>query len=61
MVYIVRTGQLSVPLSLTFHPEDMNGILKSLSTPPARIASLNGEVVTLQSRLGEAIASLTFE
>ena len=31
MAYIVRTGQLTGPLSLTFHPEDMNDILKSFS------------------------------
>ena len=31
MAYIVRTGQLTAPLSLTFHPEDMNDILKSFS------------------------------
>ena len=31
MAYIVRTGQLAAPLSLTFHPEDMNDILKSFS------------------------------
>jgi hypothetical protein len=31
MAYIVRTGQLTVPISLTFHPEDMNDILKSFS------------------------------
>ena len=31
MAYIVRTGQLAAPLNLTFHPEDMNDILKSFS------------------------------
>ena len=31
MAYIVRTGQLSGPLSLTFHPEDMNDVLKSFT------------------------------
>ena len=31
MAYIVRTGQLAAPVSLTFHPEDMNDILKSFS------------------------------
>src|SRR3954451_5592672 len=31
MAYIVRAGQLAAPLSLTFHPEDMNDILKSFS------------------------------
>ncbi|HEX5108614.1 MAG TPA: hypothetical protein VFV95_09220 [Vicinamibacterales bacterium] len=29
MAYIVRSGQLTAPLSLTFHPEDMNDVLKS--------------------------------
>jgi hypothetical protein len=31
MAYIVRAGQLASPLSLTFHPEDMNDVLKSFS------------------------------
>ena len=31
MAYIVRTGQLTAPLSLTFHPEDMNDVLKSFT------------------------------
>ena len=31
MAYIVRSGQLDVPASLTFHPEDMNDVLKSFS------------------------------
>src|SRR6187399_2579876 len=31
MAYIVRSGQLSGPVSLTFHPEDMNDVLKSFS------------------------------
>jgi hypothetical protein len=31
MAYIVRAGQLTGPLSLTFHPEDMNDVLKSFS------------------------------
>jgi hypothetical protein len=31
MAYIVRTGQLAGPVSLTFHPEDMNDVLKSFS------------------------------
>ncbi|HEX5000525.1 MAG TPA: hypothetical protein VFY29_20045, partial [Terriglobia bacterium] len=31
MAYIVRSGQLSAPLSLTFHPEDMNDVLKSFT------------------------------
>lgn len=31
MAYIVRSGQLAAPLSLTFHPEDMNDVLKSFS------------------------------
>ena len=31
MAYIVRTGQLTAPMRLTFHPEDMNDILKSFS------------------------------
>jgi len=31
MAYIVRSGQLDAPLSLTFHPEDMNDVLKSFS------------------------------
>jgi hypothetical protein len=31
MAYIVRGGQLKAPLSLTFHPEDMNDVLKSFT------------------------------
>ena len=31
MAYIVRTGRLTTPVSLTFHPEDMNDILKSFT------------------------------
>jgi hypothetical protein len=31
MAYIVRSGRLDGPLSLTFHPEDMNDVLKSFS------------------------------
>ncbi|HEX4996871.1 MAG TPA: hypothetical protein VFY29_01515, partial [Terriglobia bacterium] len=31
MAYIVRSGQISAPLSLTFHPEDMNDVLKSFT------------------------------
>jgi len=31
MAYIVRSGQLTAPVSLTFHPEDMNDILKSFT------------------------------
>src|SRR5262245_56321446 len=31
MAYIVRSGQLSTPLSLTFHPADMNDVLKSFT------------------------------
>src|SRR5688572_19407851 len=31
MAYIVRSGQISAPVSLTFHPEDMNDILKSFA------------------------------
>jgi hypothetical protein len=31
MAYIVRGGQITTPLSLTFHPEDMNDILKSFT------------------------------
>jgi len=31
MAYIVRSGQITAPVSLTFHPEDMNDILKSFT------------------------------
>lgn len=31
MAYIVRSGQIAAPVSLTFHPEDMNDILKSFT------------------------------
>jgi hypothetical protein len=31
MAYIVRSGQLTAPMSLTFHPEDMNDVLKSFT------------------------------
>ncbi|HEX4998972.1 MAG TPA: hypothetical protein VFY29_12150 [Terriglobia bacterium] len=31
MAYIVRSGQLTAPISLTFHPEDMNDVLKSFT------------------------------
>jgi len=31
MAYIVRSGQISAPISLTFHPEDMNDVLKSFT------------------------------
>jgi hypothetical protein len=31
MAYLVRTGQLAAPVSLTFHPEDMNDVLKSFT------------------------------
>src|SRR5690349_21164127 len=31
MAYIVRSGQLASPLSLTFHPEDMNDVLEAFS------------------------------
>jgi len=31
MAYIVRSGQMSSPVSLTFHPEDMNDVLKSFT------------------------------
>src|SRR5688572_16113491 len=31
MAYIVRSGQITTPVSLTFHPEDMNDILKSFT------------------------------
>jgi hypothetical protein len=31
MAYIVRTGQLTAPVTLTFHPEDMNDVLKSFT------------------------------
>src|SRR6185295_20160992 len=31
MAYIVRSGQLNSALSLTFHPEDMNDVLKSFT------------------------------
>jgi len=31
MAYIVRSGQISAPVSLTFHPEDMNDVLKSFT------------------------------
>jgi hypothetical protein len=31
MAYIVRSGQLTAPVSLTFHPEDMNDVLKSFT------------------------------
>src|SRR5436190_14475579 len=31
MAYIVRSGQLTTPMSLTFHPEDMNDVLKSFT------------------------------
>jgi hypothetical protein len=31
MAHIVRSGQLTAPVSLTFHPEDMNDVLKSFT------------------------------
>jgi len=31
MAYIVRSGQISAPINLTFHPEDMNDVLKSFT------------------------------
>jgi hypothetical protein len=31
MAYVVRSGQLTAPLNLTFHPEDMNDVLKSFT------------------------------
>ena len=31
MAYIVRSGQITSPVSLTFHPEDMNDVLKSFT------------------------------
>lgn len=31
MAYIVRGGQIAAPVSLTFHPEDMNDVLKSFT------------------------------
>ena len=31
MAHIVRSGQLTAPMSLTFHPEDMNDVLKSFT------------------------------
>jgi hypothetical protein len=31
MAYIVRSGQMTTPVSLTFHPEDMNDVLKSFT------------------------------
>src|SRR5215468_6841675 len=31
MAYIVRSGQISTPVSSTFHPEDMNDVLKSFT------------------------------
>src|SRR5262245_14100811 len=31
MSYIVRTGQISTPLSLTFRPEEMNDVLKTFT------------------------------
>src|SRR5207244_402507 len=31
MAYIVRSGQISAPVNLTFHPEDMNDVLKSFT------------------------------
>lgn len=31
MAYIERSGQITAPVSLTFHPEDMNDVLKSFT------------------------------
>lgn len=31
MAYIVRSGQLNAPASITFHPDEMNDVLKSFS------------------------------
>jgi hypothetical protein len=31
MAYIVRSGQITGPVTLTFHPEDMNDVLKSFT------------------------------
>src|SRR5678816_2237728 len=31
MAYIVRSGQIGSPVSLTFHPDDMNDVLKSFT------------------------------
>jgi len=31
MAYIVRSGQIAAPVSLTFHPTDMNDVLKSFT------------------------------
>src|SRR5262250_1023171 len=31
MAYIVRSGQISAPVSLTFHPDDLNDVLKSFT------------------------------
>src|SRR5262245_60105714 len=31
MAYVVRTGEIRSPLSLTFHPEEMNDVLKSFT------------------------------
>jgi hypothetical protein len=31
MAYVVRSGQIAAPVSLTFHPEDMNDVLKSFT------------------------------
>jgi hypothetical protein len=31
MAYVVRSGQITAPVSLTFHPEDMNDVLKSFT------------------------------
>ncbi len=31
MAYVVRSGQVTAPINLTFHPEDMNDVLKSFT------------------------------
>ena len=31
MAYILQTGEIRSPLSLTFHPEEMNDVLKSFT------------------------------
>src|SRR5215204_6173616 len=40
MAYIVRAGQISAPLNLTFKPEEMNDVLKTFTAWNPNTASL---------------------
>lgn len=61
MAYIVRSGQITAPVSLTFHPEDMNDVLKSFTAWNPTTGSLYSTGYTTGIPSSRALSRFPFD